>query len=121
MASTEQVLDPRLPIAITSLPARAYAYGRIGDRASAQRLFDEMTRRVDEAVDFGTGGWAFANLGVGDEAEALAWIRRGVERAARHEIDAGHLMLMNIKTNITNDPVLEQQEFVEARNRLRGN
>jgi serine/threonine-protein kinase len=120
LASTEQALDPRLPIAITSLPARAYAYGRIGDRANAQRLFDEMTGRVDEGVDFGAGGWAFANLGVGDEEEALAWIRRGVERAARHEIDAGHLTLMNIKMNITDDPVLKQQEFVDLRNRLRG-
>jgi TolB-like protein/Flp pilus assembly protein TadD len=117
---TEQVLDPSLPIAITSLPGRAYAYGRIGDSANARRLVDEMRAQADQGHDFGAGGWAFANLAIGDEAEALTWLRRGIEKASRHEPDAGYFMLMNIKMNFTNDPVLEQPEFVDARNGLRG-
>jgi hypothetical protein len=117
---TEQVLDPSLPIAVTSLPARAYAYGRLGDSTNARRLFDEMRRLADRGHDWGAGGWAFAHLAIGDQAEALASLRRGVERASRHEPDPGYFTLMNIKMNITNDPVLEQPEFVDARDRLRG-
>jgi hypothetical protein len=42
------------------------------------------------------------------------------EKVANHEPDAGFFNLMNLKLNITRDPVLEQPEFVEVLSRIRG-
>jgi len=97
----------------------AYARGRLGDAQNARRLFDELERRA-AGQDIGAGGWALANMAIGRHDEALKWLRAGAGKAARHEIDAGMFSLMNLKQNYTNDPVLEQPEFVAARAQLKG-
>lgn len=114
---TEKLLGEDRPIIY--LLDMAYAYGRSGDAQSARRLFDELGSVAAEQ-EIGAGGWALANMGIGDYDKALEWLRKGADKAARHEIDAGMFNLMNLKMNVTADPVLESPEFAEARARLKG-
>ncbi len=114
---TENLLGEQRPVIY--LLDTSYAYGRLGDTGSAQRLFAEISAAAKEQ-EIGAGGWAIANMAIGNYDEALTWLRTGAEKAARHEIDAGMFSLMNLKMNITADPVLERPEFVEVRERLRG-
>jgi tetratricopeptide (TPR) repeat protein len=105
---------------VISLVDAAYGYGRIGDDADARRLFDEVSAVADGGQDIGSGGWALIHLAVGQADEALEWLERGVDKARRHELDAGYYSLMNIKMNFAADPVLEQPEFVAVRAELTG-
>jgi TolB-like protein/Flp pilus assembly protein TadD len=98
----------------------AYGYGRIGDAENARRVFEEIVAATDQGQDIGVGGWALAHLAVGDTDEALAWLERGADKARRHEPDPGFFALMNLRMNFTADLVLERPEFVDVRNRLRG-
>jgi tetratricopeptide (TPR) repeat protein len=97
----------------------AYGYGRIGDAENARRIFEEIEAATAEE-DIGAGGWAVANLAVGNTTEALEWLEKGAAKAQRHEGDPGFFALMNLRMNFAADPVLERPEFVEARKRLRG-
>jgi adenylate cyclase len=105
---------------VISLVDIAYGYGRIGDVENARRLFDEISAIGDQGQDIGSGGWALTHLAVGNVDEALEWLERGVDKASRHEPDAGYYSLMNVKMNYAADPVLDRPEFVDVRNRLRG-
>lgn len=105
--------------AVISLVDIAYAYGRVGRAGDARRLFDEIGA-VAQDQDIGTGGWAFVYLGIGEEQRALESLREGAEHAANKVLDPGFFSLMNIKVNVTNDPVLEQPDFVAVRSRLSG-
>ena len=115
---TEQLLGENRPIGY--LLHLAYGYGRIGDADNARRLFDEVSVITAEGRDIGAGGWALTHLSVGNASEALEWLERGVQKARRHEPDVGFYALMNIRMNATNDPLLERPEFVDVRERLRG-
>ncbi len=97
----------------------AYAYGRIGERGDAERIFAEISGIANEQ-DIGAGGWAAVHLAVGDEQTALEWLEVGAEKALNQEPDPGFFTLMNLRMNVTGDPVLERPEFVDVRNRLRG-
>lgn len=113
---TDQLLIDRTIIYLTDA---AYVYGRIGDAENARRLYEEIEGiAADEEI--GAGGWALASLGIGDYDEALRWLNIGADKASRHELDAGMFSLMNLKLNFTADPVLERPEFVDVRNRIRG-
>ena len=114
---TEKLLGDDRPVIY--LLDMGYAYGRLGDAQNARRLFDELTAVAGEH-DVGTGGWALANMAIGEYDEALKWLRKGADKAARHEIDTGMFNLMNLKMNVTADPVLERPEFVEVRGQLKG-
>ncbi len=105
---------------IISLVDIAYGYGRIGDFENARRLFDEISAIADQGQDIGTGGRALVHLAVGNVDEALEWLERGAEKASQHEPDAGYYSLMNIKMNYAADSVLDRPEFIDVRNRLRG-
>jgi TolB-like protein len=105
---------------VLSLVDTAYGYGRIGDRANALRLFDEISAVAEGGADIGVGSWALLHLAVEETDEALEWLERGAEKARRHELDAGYYSLMNIKMNFTDDPVLERPEFAEVRAQLKG-
>jgi len=100
------------------LPELAYAYARLGRSADARRLFDEIAALgVDSA---GAGSRAVAYLAIGDHEQALHWLGVAAEKAEMHEPDAGWVGLLNLKMNVTNDPVLKQPEFVAALERIRG-
>lgn len=105
---------------IVFLPEWAYSYGRVGRSEDARRLFDAMQRAEQQGGRPGAGGWAMANLAIGDNERALEWLEIAAEKTAKHEPDEGFFNLINLKMNVTNDPVLEQPEFVDVRNRIRG-
>ena len=52
--------------------------------------------------------------------EALEWLEVAVENARNHEPEPSFYVLMDLKKNVANDPVLEQPAFVDVRNRIRG-
>ena len=60
-----------------------------------------------------------AHLAIGDRAGALRWLEEAADKIARHEPDEGFFQIVNLKLNVTNDPVLREPEFVEALERLR--
>jgi TolB-like protein/tetratricopeptide (TPR) repeat protein len=116
MQLTEQLIPEREILYLTDL---AYCYGRIGDSENAQRLYNEIEAIAAEQ-ELGAGGRALASLAIGDYDEALRWLNIGADKASGHELDAGMFSLMNLKLNFTADPMLERPEFVDVRNRLRG-
>ena len=61
-----------------------------------------------------------AYLATGDQARALEWLEIAAQRAANHEVDEENNVLVALTTNVTNDPVLRQPEFVAALARVRG-
>ena len=105
---------------VVYLPEWAYAYGRAGRPADAKRLFDRLKAAADNGAMPGAGGWAMAYLAIGDERQALDWLGKGAKKAASHEPDEGLYNLMNLKLNVTNDPVLKKPEFVEVLSRIKG-
>jgi hypothetical protein len=61
-----------------------------------------------------------AYLAVGDETQALESLERAARKAVNHEPDEGFIILLALKANVTNDPVLRQPAFVSALARIRG-
>jgi len=98
----------------------AYAYSRAGRAAEAERFLKVMEEAASAGMPSGAGAWAMAYLATGDQARALAWIEIAAERAANHEVDEESNVLVALTTNVTNDPVLRQPEFVAALARVRG-
>jgi TolB-like protein len=102
------------------LPMWAYAYGRLGQAADAQRLFAEMEQREAAGTRFGDGGWAMASLAIGDRDAALDRLEAAAAKAANHELDEGFFNLMALRANITNDDVLRQRDFADVLRRIKG-
>ena len=50
-----------------------------------------------------------------NRGSALDWLKVAADNPQPYE---GHFILMYLKTNIWNDPILDQLEFVEVRSRL---
>jgi tetratricopeptide (TPR) repeat protein len=117
LADAEQLLGNNR--SIISLVDILYGYSRLGRQADAQRLFAEI-QALAANQDIGAGGWALAYLGIGDRARALEQLRIGAERARDKVLDPGFFSLMNIRMNYSDDPVLEQPEFVAVRAQLTG-
>ncbi len=96
------------------LSVAIYVYGLIGLREDAKRLFARLeqtaaTRRV------AAGARAQGYLGVGDNEQALYWLKRAAETREPYE---GYFSILGLKANQFSDPVLDQPEFVEVRSRL---
>ena len=115
---SEKMAGANLPFVF--LPEWAYIYGRAGRKADAERLFRKIETAVERGVQPGTGGWAMAYLGVGDEKQALDWLEEAARKAANHEPEAGNLALMNLRMNVTDDPVLKKPEFADVLSRIKG-
>jgi TolB-like protein len=105
--------------AIIYLLDMLYSYSRIGRTADVERIFAEI-QAIAASQDIGAGGWAMAYVAIGDQAKALEQLRIGAERARDKVLDPGFFQLMNLRMNVTDDPVLEQPEFVEVRAELTG-
>jgi TolB-like protein len=105
--------------ALISLVDLLYGYSRLGMRDEVARLYAEI-EPLAQQQDIGTGGWAAVYLGIGDQEKALEQLRLGVQRARDHVIDQGFFTLMNIRMNVTRDPVLDQPEFAALREQLEG-
>jgi Flp pilus assembly protein TadD len=113
----EELLGPNR--SIINLLDILYGYGRLGRTVEAQRLFNEL-EGLAATQDLGAGGWAMAYLAIGENEKALEQLELGVERARAKVLDPGFFQLMNLRMNVTNDPVLEQPEFVAVRAELTG-
>ena len=102
------------------LPEWAYSYGRAGRREDAERIFKEIMAAADKDARPGAGGFAMAYLAIGDEKHALEWLEKVAEKASRHEVDEGMDAALNLRMDVTNDPVLNKPEFVEVLSRIKG-
>ncbi|HEY5624027.1 MAG TPA: tetratricopeptide repeat protein [Gammaproteobacteria bacterium] len=92
----------------------AYGYARAGSRADAERI----ARRVETLAlerRVGGGSWALVHLALGNEAEILGHLEAAAEDVGP---DEGFFELNGIYHNYWSDPILEQPEFVAARERL---
>ena len=99
----------------------AYAYSRAGRHDDAARIFEEIRQAANAGTPPGAGGWTMAYLAIGDQTHALESLELAAQKAANHELDEGFIILLALKSNVTNDPVLKQPEFVSALARVRGN
>ena len=61
------------------------------------------------------GVWALLYLAIDDQRQALYWLADAADNPQPYE---SHVVLMWLKINIWQDPVLDQPEFVAVRSRL---
>jgi hypothetical protein len=92
----------------------AYLYHLLDADADAQRVAASLETFAEDYAT-GPGDWALAALAVGNETDALEWLRRSV---ARPTIGPDRISINIIALNPYADPVLDRPEFVEVRNVL---
>jgi tetratricopeptide (TPR) repeat protein len=102
-----------------SIANLAYAYARNGSELDARRLIDLLAEKAPDR-QHQAGNWALAYLAVGDRAGALRALDIVINKIKSEEPEPGLLALRLIKTNVYSDPVLDEPEFVDRRERLRG-
>jgi hypothetical protein len=90
---------------------------RSGRRRTANFRGDEQ--REAAGARFGAGGWAIANLAVGDLRRAAEWLEAAAKKAAARELDEGFFNVMALRANVTND-VLRQRELADVLSRVHG-
>ena len=103
----------------SSSPPALAASSALTPARDARRIVTEI-EALGADLDIGAGAWALAYLAIGDRERALRWLERGAEKAQRKEFDPAFIALMHLRLNPFSDPVLEQPEFREIRDRLRG-
>ena len=67
--------------------AQAYAEGRSGNLEKARDALRKLTE-ANQKEELDPGVFVFANLEVGDNEQAIAWLQKGYERAAQRVNDA---------------------------------
>ena len=92
----------------------AYIYGRIDQPDEATRLFESI-QRSSALRRIAAPAWVLLYLAIGDQAQALYWLKDAADNPQPYE---GHFATLRLKNNIWNDPILDQPEFVEVRSRL---
>ena len=78
------------------------------------RLFTRLEALAND-YNIGSATWASAYLAIGEEERALEWL---IAAAENQMPDEGFSMLWNLRANTFGNPILDQPEFVEVRNRL---
>ena len=101
----------RPPAAIQTV---AYFYHLLGADNDARRLIGTFEVFAEDYA-VGPGDWALAALIEGNQTEALQWLQRA---AGQRPPKPDAVSVTLIATNRYSDPVLDQPEFVEVRNRL---
>jgi len=91
-----------------------YSYGMLGQRDDARRVFSRFGKMA-ESRRIPTAPWALAHLGVRNRDEALHWLERTADDPEPY---VSYFTLMNMKANGYRDPMLDEPEFVEIRERL---
>jgi tetratricopeptide (TPR) repeat protein len=117
--TAEQLAAGTRPIGL--LGPWAYAYSRADRPDDAARIFEEIRQAANAGTPPGAGGWTMAYLAIDDETHALASLELAARKAANHELDEGLIILLALKANVTNDPVLTQPKFVSTLAGIRGN
>ncbi len=105
LAEQLQAAAGRGPDALT-----AYAYSRLGLQEDATRLANEVEASVTKGKYISTANWTFPNLAIGKIDKAYDILSQGLNK--------GVVALQYVKSNVMNDPVLEQPRFVELRNQI---
>jgi hypothetical protein len=91
-----------------------YGYGFLGQSDDAQRVFEDLRNLAAEQY-VGSMLWVWAYIGVGEYDEALSRFNAATENL--ETIKRG-TMADRIRQNIWSDPMLEQPEWLAARNRF---
>jgi tetratricopeptide (TPR) repeat protein len=86
------------------LAFRAHVYGIKGDRATANRLLEEM-KTLEQSHDLWPFGFALAYLGLGNKTEAINWLERGYEQKEYDML--GLLQLHPMLDPLRDDPRFE--------------
>ena len=102
---------------LASLSAVAYAYSRIRHTDDAKRLFDVIDE-VARNREIGDGSSASAYLAIGREQRALQHLEIVAEKVRNQEPDQGFFNLMDLRMNITKDPLREDPRFKEVLGRV---
>ena len=110
-------LDRNRELSAYDLANRARVYGVLGLRDDAKRYFREIEEWALEHPT-GPGDWARAYLAIGDRDRALDWLNTAAKEIEAEEAIIGWFSLIIIATNSIADPVLEEPEFAEVRNRM---
>ena len=97
----------------------ALGYARVGRRADARRINDEI-HAIGARHPIGAGSYAMAAAAVGDYDEMLRYLAIAAEKVRKHEVDEGFIALNNLRMNITADPALEEPRVRAALDRIRG-
>ncbi len=96
------------------LPQVIYGYGRLGLQEDVERLATHLEQlAADQRVT--AGNWAMISLARGDHEEALSLLESAAEEKKPYE---SPVLLMRIKMNVFEDPILDQPRFVAVRERL---
>lgn len=106
--------------AFAFLPEWVYLHGRMQHQKEAERLFHRLESAVLKGAQPGAGDWAMAFLGIGDTERALGWLEEAGRKAKAHEAEESNLALMNLKMNITDDPVLNDPTFARVLRHISG-
>ena len=94
----------------------AYVNGRLGRQEQARIQTDQLAA-MGENQFIAAAKWAIAALAERDSAGALEILEQtATERPRETPDDPGYISM--IVRNVLNDPILEQPEFVEVRERL---
>ena len=104
---------------IVFLPELAVGYARIARDGDAARLANQILA-IAEQREIGVGTVAMAYLALGDEENLAMQLMLAIDRIAAHQPDQGFFSLMNIKHNLTGNPLLETPRFALLRERLGG-
>jgi DNA-binding winged helix-turn-helix (wHTH) protein/tetratricopeptide (TPR) repeat protein len=94
----------------------AYAYSRIGRLDDASRVLGELEAMGSSGQRVGPAQFGFANLAAGNLEESLAWFNTAAE--TRDTPSGGNWITAVMKQNTFSDPLLDQPEWVQVRNRL---
>ena len=96
------------------LPQVIYGFGRLGLQEDVERLATHLEQLVaDQRV--AAGNWAMISLARGDHEEALSLLESAAEDKEPYE---SPVLLIRIKMNVFEDPILDQPRFVAVRERL---
>jgi TolB-like protein/Flp pilus assembly protein TadD len=117
LARAEQLLAQNRQVVF--LPELAYSYARLGRRADAERIVAEI-EQAPAGVEIGSGGRTMLYLARGDRARVVAELEAAIVKIENHQIDEGFFNLLNVRMNVTADPLLEEPDLAALRERLRG-
>ena len=106
----EKLLNDRNPA--RDIARTAYGYSILGLREDAMRVFGLLQEREAKGEFISIRAWIEAYLAIGEIEKAYAiWAQNPVP-------SEGMRILQFIKSNIVNNPILEEPRFVKLRNQL---
>ena len=97
------------------LPIVIYGYGRLGLHEDVERLATHLERVIAADQRLGVAQRVLTSLARGDDDEAFRLLESAAEDKEPYD---SNVLLMHIKMNDTDDPILDQPRFIAVRERL---